>query len=366
MVKRKRRSSGTRFALGMALYAAVFCLLIVVGMRVFWDYIADFEASRDDHAIENYLESMDEAHIEAIATPFMNSLDSGIQNPEESRDAVSAVLRGELRSVRLGGESSSNRVAYKILSGDRAIGHVVFTRPENPLFGFSKWSVAEETYDFSWLCDSDEITVPVGWTVSVGGMVLDESYVVESQIPYPYLKDFYGKGLPELYQCTYRIDNYVGNAPFVLTDPFGQTVSLEELNEARCLDNCSGEEKAADEAFIQAFLPYYVECLANTRRNAQANYNAIQRFLVNGSDLDVRLRGAIAGQYYAHSNGETIVSTTMNRHIHLGGNVYLVEFSYELDSLSQWETQPTRSDNHAQIILQLTDDGLRAQSIYSL
>ena len=350
----------------MLLYAALFCLMIVVGMRLFWGFIADYEASRDNHAIEDYLASMDEAHIDAIAGPFLASLDSGIQNPDASHAAVAGVLEGELRSVRLGAESNSNQAVYKIYSGEHEIGRVTFTRPDNPRFGFSKWSVAEESYDFSWLRDSDEITVPEGWTVSVGGTVLDESYVVQSQIPYAYLKDFYGKGLPELYQCTYRIENYVGSAPFVVTDPFGETVEPSAMSEDRCLDNCTAEEKATNETFIQAFLPYYVECLANTNRNAQANYNAIKRYLVDGSDLDVRLRGAIAGQYYAHSNGETIVSTTMLRHIHLGDAYYLVEFSYELDSQSQWEAQPTRSDNHAQIVLQLTESGLQALSIYSL
>lgn len=366
MAKRKKRSPGARFALGMAFYAAVFCLLIVVGMRIFWDWVADYEASRDDHAIEAYLASMDEEHIDAIAETFTETLDGSIQNPEESRGAVAQVLLGELRGVRLGGESNANRVVYKIIGGDRELGRVTFTRPDNPRFGFSKWSVAEESYDFSWLCGSDEITVPVDWTVSVGGSVLDASYVTESQIPYSYLKDFYGKGLPELYRCTYRIDNYVGSAPFVVTDPFGQMVAREDLSEDRCLDNCTAEEKAADEAFVREFLPYYVECLANTKRNAQGNYNAIRRFLVAGGDLDTRLLGAIAGQYYAHSAGETIVSVSMLRHIHLGGGTYLVEFSYELDSRSQWEAQPTRSDNHAQIILQLTDGRLLAQSIYSL
>ena len=366
MAKAKKRSSGARFALGMLIYALVFFLLVMVGLRLFWGYIAEYEATRDNHAIDAYLESMDEEHIRRLSEPFLSSLDAGIQNAEQGEEAVAAVLRGELRAVRQGGESNSNRAVYKIYSEKRAIGRVVFTRPDNPDFGFSHWSLAEESYDFSWLLDSDEITVPEAWTVSVGGTVLDESYASESGIPYDYLKDFYGKGLPELYQRTYRVENYVGDVPFELRDELGRTVGLDELGEERFLDNCTDEEKAAQESFVNEFLPYYVECLANTRRNAQDNYNRIRRFLVSGGDLDQRLYGAIAGQYYAHSAGETIVSVTMHRSIHLGGAYYLVEFSYELDSRSQWEAQPTRSDNYAQIILRLSDGKLLAQSIYSL
>ena len=364
--KRKKTRPALRFAQGMLLYALIFGVLILVGMRLFWDYIAEYEATRDHHAIEAYMQSMDEEHIKSIAQPFIDSLDAAIQNPEQSVSAVETVMRGELRYERLGAESNANRVAYRIYNSERELGRVVMTRPDNPRFGFSHWSIEEESYDFSFLLDSSEITVPEWWTVYVGGKALDESYVTDDSIRYAYLKGFYGKGLPELFQCTYRIENYVGTAPFTLADGFGEPVSLEQMSEDRFLDNCSQEEKTADESFIKAFLPYYVECLANTRRNAQDNYDRIKPYLVSGSDLDTRLKEAIAGQVYAHSAGETIVSVTMDRHVHLGGDYYLVEFTYELDSKSQWEAEPTRSEKRAQIILRRTDSGLKAQAIYSL
>ncbi len=352
--------------MGMLLYAAVFMLLIVIGMRVLWDVAAEYEVTRDKYAIEEYLSSMDEDHIDALAESFMNSLDTAIQNPEESRSAVARVMQGELRYVRQPGESSTERAVFKIYGSGRELGKVVFTKAEEKRFGMSRWQFAEESYDFSWLCGSDSITVPVDWRVSIGGNELDDSYVTENTIPYEYLKDFYGKGLPELYQKTVEIDNYVGSAPFEIVDSFGRPVSREELSEERFLDNCTDAEKAADEAFIQAFLPYYVECLANTRRDATGNYNNISRYLVSGSDLDVRLRGAIAGQYWAHSQGEQILSITLDRHVHLGDDIFLVEFSYELESKSGNTGGTTKSDNHAQIILRLTDGTLRAQAIYSL
>ena len=366
MAERKKKRSALRFAGGMLLYALVFTLLIVVGMRLFWGYIAEYEASRDKHAIEAYMQSMDEEHIRAVARPFIDTLDTAIQNPEQSVDAVADVMNGELSYERLGGESSAKRVVYRIFNSERTLGRVVMTRPDNPPFGFSMWSVEEESYDFSFLLGSSEITVPENWTVSVNGTALSADHLTRSGIRYRYLKDFYGKNLPELFQCTYRVENYIGTAPFEVKDSFGVPVDVSGLNEDRFLDNCTEDEKAADEAFIRAFLPYYVECLANTRRDAEDNYNRIKPYLVSGSDLATRLKDAIAGQYYAHSQGETIVSVNMDRHVHLGGDCYLVEFTYELDSVSQWEAKPTRSENHAQIILRRTDNGLKAQAIYSL
>lgn len=364
---RKKKSSGARFALFMALYALLFGLAIVVGMRLFWGYIAEYEATRVNHAIDAYMDSFDEEHIARVTEPFLSSLDPAVQDPVQSRKAVDLVMQAELRYRRVSAESNSNRSVYKIYSGDHEAGRVVLTRPDNPRFGFSSWSVAEESFDFAWLLDGDEITVPVGWTVSVNGTPLDESHIVQSDIRYAYLKDFYGKGLPELYQCTYRVENYVGAVPFELTDGLGRPVSLEERSEERYLDNCTPEEKAAGERFIEEFLPYYIECQANTRRNAADNYNRIKRFLVPDSGLDRRIRGGIGGNYYAQSNGENILSLDYDRHIKLGDGVYLVEFTYQLESVSKWEAQTHKRQVTLQIVLvQQADGGLLAQAVYNL
>ena len=74
---------------------------------------------------------------------------------------------------------------------------------------------------------SDEITVPEDWTVAVNGHVLDESYIVERGIPFESIADLYEMTdytLP--YQCTYRISNYVGSAPFEVWDAAGNPVDL--------------------------------------------------------------------------------------------------------------------------------------------
>ncbi len=50
--RRKKRGSAGRFLLGMIIYALIFAAAVMAGLRLFWDYIADYEASRPAHAIE--------------------------------------------------------------------------------------------------------------------------------------------------------------------------------------------------------------------------------------------------------------------------------------------------------------------------
>ena len=367
MTKSKRKTAAPRrFALGMLLYALIFLLLTLVGMRLLWSYLAEYEATRLNHAIEAYMSSFDDEHIERIAQPFLSSLGEDVGNREDSGKAVELVMKGALSYRRQSKESNSYRAVFKIYSGEHEAGRVVLSRPDNPPMGFSYWSVEEESYDFPWLLAGDEITVPDGWTVALKGETLGEDALVRTEVPYVYLKDFYGKGLPELYQRTYRVENYIGSAPFELTDSFGRAVSLSERGEDRYLDNCTEAEKEEINGFVEKFMPLYIECLANTRRDARGNYDRIKPYLVENGGLDKRLSGGREGSGYAQTKGEKINSTTVNRQIHLGGDTYLAECTYEIESASKWEAKVTTRQVTLQIILVRTEGKLLAQTLYNL
>lgn len=360
----KKRHSSLRFLLGMLFYALLVVLLIAVGMRLFWDYIDEYEQTRPQNAMAAYMQSLDEEHIRALSADFIAGLDPEIQSLEESQQAVFQTMR-DLRYARKGSESGQYRTVYIVSNPERELGRVVLTKPEDPRFGFSHWSVEEESYDFSWLLGSDEITVPDNWTVTVGGNTLGSEYVVQTQIPYAYLRDFYGKeGLYVPSMCTYRIENYVGSAPFTVYNNRGEMVTRDESwGEDLFLDNCTEEQKAAVTAYVGDFLPRYIQCLSNSNHSAYENYTAIQPYVLSGSDLDRRLYEAISGLQYAHSKGDTIESVRYERIIELGGGQFLTELTYELDMVGY--DGHVKTTNHAQLLMQQTEAGLKAFAIYS-
>ena len=362
---RKKRGSGGRFFLGMIVYALIFAVAVMAGLRLFWDYISEYEASRPIHAIEAYMDSFDAEHIRAISSDFIASLDDGVQNASEAEREVTAVMQQPLGYARKGSESSEKTTVYMIRTEDRTIGRVVLTREDNPRFGFAPWTVAEESYDFSWLLDSDEITVPEDWTVAVNGMVLDESYIVARDIPFEEIADLYEMGDYSFpHKVTYRIDNFVGRAPFEVYDAAGTPVdAVNGWDESAYLENCSEDEKAAMMAFTDEFLDYYIQCLSNFNRRAYSNYQMVRKYLVEDSPLDIRLREAIAGQEYAHSRGDEIMSITYNRFFRLSDGSYLVDITYDLDTIG-FEGH-VESTNFARVLLVPTAAGLKATNIYS-
>lgn len=362
---RKKRGSTTRFVLGMILYALFFTVLVSVGLRLFWTYIDAYEKSRPNTAMEEYIHSFDDDHIRAISADFIASLDPGIQNKDESEAVVAQIMSDELYYARKGKESSEYKTVYVVSNEDRELGRVVLTKEPNPRFGFSPWHVAEESYDFSWLVGSDEITVPEDWTVYVGDLQLGADYVIEDRIPFDTLEEFYGDAEYDLpYLVTYGIDDYVGSAPFTVYNSAGEQIEVSrDWDEDYFLDTCTSEEKEAAAAFLEDFLPYYIQCLSNSNHNASTNYSRIQPYLVKGSDIDSRLYGAIAGQYYAHSRGDEIQSLTVNQTIDLGNGYYLIDFTYELDTLGQ--NGHVQTTNNAKVILLQTTGGLKAARIIS-
>ena len=362
---RKKRRSAWRFFLGMIVYAMAFAVVVLAGLRLFWDYIAEYEETRPANAIEAYIHSFDEEHIRAVSADFIASLDASVQNADAAEQEVEKVMQKTLTYARKGAESGEKKTVYIISADDRDIGRVVLTREDNPRFGFAPWTVAEESYDFSFLLDSDEITVPENWTVAVNGHVLDESYITERGIPFDSIKDLYEmEGYSFPYKCTYRIDNFVGSAPFEVRDASGNPVDLSAgWSEDAYLENCTDAEKQSLEQFTGELLVYYIQALSNFNRMAYSNYAMVKEYLIPGSDLDQRLLGAIEGQQYAHSQGDEILSTEYNRFYRLNDTTFLVDFTYVLDTVG-WEGH-VQSTNNARLIVVQTEDGLKASNIYS-
>ena len=77
--KKNRRSSSHSFALGMLLYALIFAAVGAVGLRFFWSYIDEYEKSRPNTAMDQYIQSLDEEHIKSLASGFVATLDRNVQ-----------------------------------------------------------------------------------------------------------------------------------------------------------------------------------------------------------------------------------------------------------------------------------------------
>ena len=361
--RRKVRKNG--FWLAMLLYALVFLVLLLAALRPLWRYLAAYEESGPDKAMERYLDSMDEEHVRALAGDFLAGLELRFQDEEQAFRAVQKIMNGELRCALKSSDTDLRHATYNIRSGNRLLGSVSIAKGEDPRFGFAPWEVEDESYDFSSLLSSDEITVPDNWTVLCGGVALGENDRVGEPEPFALVKDLYGDSrftLPQM--VTYRVEGVVGEAPFTIMDREGREVPRgEERSEEELLANCSAEEEEQIRTLLDGFLQRYIDCLSNASRNVQGNYQALKPYIVANSAIDKLVRDNMEGQQWAHSHGDTVTAREDLLMVNLGGGYYMADMDYTLDTVGN--KGHVESVNRIRVIMSLTDDGLRAVDVYS-
>lgn len=362
--KKKRRLGGFRAFL--LIYALLFLALLPALLRPLWNYLAAYEESGPDKAMERYLTSMDEAHVRALSADFLAGLDLRYQDGEQAFAEVNKVMSGELRYALKSSDTDLRHAEYNIRSGSRLLGSVRIAKGEDPRFGFAPWTVEGESYDFSWLLGDDEITVPSTWTVLCNGTVLGEEDLTGEPIPFDLLKDFYGDSRFDLPSyVTYRVSGVLGEAPFTLLDREGREQPRDgQWSEQELLANCSAEQEEQIRTLLDGFLQRYIDCLSNASRNVQGNYQALKPYIVSGSDIDKRVRDNMEGQAWAHSGGDTVTARNDLLLMDLGGGYYLAELDYTLDTVGN--KGHVESVNRVIVLMSETKDGLKAIEIYSL
>lgn len=330
---KKERNSWAKFFLGTVIYALLFLMVTTVGLYCFWNYIARYEASRPDHAIERYISSLDKAEIQRISAEFVGRLDRNVQSEQDSFAAVEQFLNGQISYARKGKECRRNKMVYAILVGSKAVGSVTFTKEDDPKFGFAPWEVSEESYDFTGLLSAKEVTVPDTWTVYCDGAELSQDYIVESGLEYTCLDGFYEGNLQLPHMVKYALDSYLGDVTLTAKDEQGKIwKNLDSLTEDDFLNNCTDTEKAALDDFIYKFITRYITFSSNANDDVYGNMQLLLECVVKSSELEKRCQGTVDSMNYTHSKGDQLRELAVNRYVDLGNGNFMVDVTFKVDT----------------------------------
>lgn len=338
-----------------------FLALVLVGLVIFWNFIAAFEQSRPQSAIARYMEGLTPEKICQLDTATAEKCDTALQSREEyERIAAEALQRITCaKNTKL---STDDKQVYMLLNAGKSIGSVTMTVVKTDLYGLDYWQVTQEDLDISYLVGKPvSVTVPSDYKVYANGTLLDSRYITESGIHYPALEDYYKKydSLPTL--CTYTTAPILGRPVVTVTDGAGNAVDPEALAAVSLPDNCTDSEQQELKTFVETFLYHYVRftTAAGGQWRLYYNYNALLPYVLPDSNLSMRVKDSLDGLGWVLDRKAQITELTINGLADMGDGRYLCDFSYVVDGKTQ--SGAVRNTANVRLVVKQTENGFQAE-----
>ena len=367
MAKTKKKGAG--FAVFMVVYAVLALTGIFFGLRWFWGFIEAYEASRPHVPIDAYMETMTPERVVDGCQELIDSTDGNLQDAESVRRYLLDTLSEPITYARKASECTETSQTYVLRSGKQVVGSFTIVSDREDEYGFTPWILEKESFDMSYLMGTEKITVTIpdgcGVQISVNGVVLDESYIINSEsTEFELLEDFYGKyDLPVFTLNTYEAGPFLGEAPVVeVLDENGDPFVYDESFNPNSLIELADQTQVAElETFIEEFLDAYVIFAGCANDYRYANYGLVIQYVVPESNLAKRMQEALEGLLYAQSKGDEVDSIVFNHMVELAPDTYMCDVTYYVNTIGQEGLVQTKTD--AKIIVVRMDGKLLVESM---
>ena len=351
--KRKRSGAGT------ALYVTILILWILALtagclyiLKQLWDYASVYDDTQPEPILDAYVASLRENLWNDDIAKEVAAMPHQVQSDEEVANLVKQMLtEGEIRALLDQSKTRGDMQTYALICGeDNIFGEVVLTQdtsrnlvanvnvPQQVIGVLAKigvaiqpelypWKVSEEHFDFSGLYSSVSVTVPENYRVSLNGVYLSDEYIVERDIHYDVLEQYYWRydNLPT--KVTYKFDHIMGHIEPVIYDDLGNITVIDETkDDSQFLPQVDPETRAALEGFLDQFVDAYLHYSAGTM-DPYAAYNQVVPFIERGSELDEKLKQALDIGDYRHNSNYQYQGSQVTNAVRLGDNFYVVELT---------------------------------------
>ncbi len=341
MAKKKKSSHG--YAIFLMVYIAVVLTAAYFVLSKVWILAEEYENSRPGPVIEKYVAELS-ANLEDSLAGTIASMEHPMQTDEECIAVAKEMLASGITYKRQGSADGGRSVTYSLICENGTFGKVEMhkdpSKLPDDLVTFDKlawfteeeltpWTMGEAEFFFEGLYSSIQVTVPKTYPVEINGHRLGPEYIVEDNIHYNVLEEYYGdySGLPV--KVTYYFDKLIGNMEPVIYDDEGNVAVIDsERDDSQFIKPCSDKETDRLRSFCENFLTQYVAYTSGKYKNqVEYGYGKLKPYIKSGSDIDKRMVAAQDGIYYAHSPA-TLSSAWLNNATRLTEGVYLCEVGY--------------------------------------
>lgn len=329
----KKKKSGRFYFLSLLVYILIVLGVIAFFMTKVWGFAEEYEAARPAHTMDAYVEDLNQNLWNDQVAQTIADMPHEVQSDEECAQVVKNMLSAGISYARTASTGSADSINYALRCGDKVIGKVTLIEDsslaDQVKYDMLPWIVSSEEFDFTGLYSSVEVTVPKSYTVMLNGTALGSEYIIEDNIQFDLLKDYYSS-YPKLpVMATYRYEHIIGELEPVILDDHGNEVLLDESRgQEQFLNNCSDAELAKLTDFTERFAERYQSYNAGIGDDPATVYvNRLAGYIMPGSDLEFRMKAAQDGLGWAHTNSINIEYTILNSAVSFGEGVYLCDYS---------------------------------------
>lgn len=355
----KRKNS---FYWKLLIYAEVFILLLCFGLIWFWNYIEAYEATRPRNIVDSYMQTLTAERLIERSADLIGSVDPMIQTEDACSQVIQDSLSGGITYAKHVSESTETESVYMLLSGGKTIGKIKLACTSTDKYGFTHWTVEEESFDLSHLLrDPISITVPHDYAVYAGDVLLGQEHITETNIPYAELEEFYGAyDLP--YLVTYCAGPFLGDVAVTVNDSHGEPAAVEDgMDMSQFLPRCDDATETALSDFVDRYVEHYVAFTSGGNGTLHENCNKLTEYMVPGGELAKRMYDAIAGLSWVKDRGAKVSGIDIHHSIDIGNGRYLCDLTYHVDTTNF--SGAVQVSSSIKLIVVQTNDGFKAEAM---
>lgn len=369
MANKKRRTGSIVYVIFLCAWAAALCYGARYGLGRVWEYAEAFEASRPNHTMDEYVARLSEELWDEEIAETIKAMPHEVQSDEEVAACVREMLSQGVSYVRKGG-GGEERAVYGLRCRGSEFGVVTIRERDDYVSPFDMdrlpwsllpwsirpWEVESESFDFNGLYSSVEVVVPRSYSVLLNGVKLAPAYIVEENIPFDVLKSYYERydGLPT--KQRYRFDNVIGSVETQVLDENGEVFPFDAArDDSQFIRPCSDTVMARLADFTAGFIDRYLRYTSGAV-DPTSGYQKLAPYLLAGSDLDKRMRDAIDGLTWAHTEKINVDSAQLNGALDLGERYYICDISSIATTFETGKGEVESVSNMRVIVRERNDD----------
>lgn len=370
MTKEKKTGS-VLYWLFLFLYTAALLVVVFFGLKILWDFAIVFEDSGSEKVIEAYTENLQKNFLDEGVLNTLVQMPHEYQTDEEVSEYVKQMFSGPIEYYDAGTDSDSDTKTYMLVCDNKCFGTVTLVKDatkearysvygyELPLpWDLRPWIVSDEEFDFNGLYSSIQVTVPSTYTVLLNGKALTLDYIVERDIKFDSLKNYY-EDVPNLpTKVKYEYDNIIGNIEPVIQNESGEVIVIDpEKDDSQFIEPCGGDQLTRLDAFCSKFTYEYLRYISGI--NKGAGYGNLAPYLQSGSKLEKYMQDNQDGLSWAHTSSFNLDSYSLQGAINLGAGYYVCSIVADTTTYTSGQGE-VKNTNELNVLVYDTGSDIRA------